>query len=81
MSGLQKLGYQVNPPKATFYVWLSVPQGFTSMSFAAHVLEKAGIVVVPGFGFGDPGEDYVRLALTVPKERLEEALARLAKVG
>ncbi len=81
VSGLQKLGYQVAPPKATFYVWLPVPQGFTSMSFAAHVLENAGIVVVPGFGFGEPGEGYVRLALTVPKERLEEALARLAKVG
>jgi LL-diaminopimelate aminotransferase len=81
VSGLQKLGYQVTPPKATFYVWLSVPQGFTSMSLAAHVLENAGIVVVPGLGFGDPGEGYVRLALTVPKERLEEALARLAKVG
>jgi LL-diaminopimelate aminotransferase len=80
VSGLQKLGYQVKPPKATFYVWLSVPQGFTSMSFAAHVLEQAGIVVVPGFGFGEPGEGYVRLALTVPRERLEEALARLAKV-
>jgi LL-diaminopimelate aminotransferase len=81
VSGLQKLGYQVTPPKATFYVWLPVPQGFTSMSFATHVLEQAGIVVVPGFGFGEPGEGYVRLALTVPKERLEEALARLAKLG
>lgn len=80
VSGLQKLGYQVTSPKATFYVWLPVPQGFTSMSFAAHVLEKAGIVVVPGLGFGEPGEGYVRLALTVPKERLEEALARLAKL-
>lgn len=80
ISGLQKLGFRVTAPKATFYVWLPVPQGFTSMSFAAHVLENAGIVVVPGLGFGDPGEGYVRLALTVPKERLEEALARLAKL-
>jgi LL-diaminopimelate aminotransferase len=80
VSGLQKLGYQATPPQATFYVWLPVPQGFTSMSFAAHVLEKAGIVVVPGIGFGDPGEGYVRLALTVSKERLEEAVARLAKL-
>ncbi len=80
VSGLQKLGFQVAPPKATFYIWLPVPQGFTSMSFAAHILENAGIVVVPGVGFGDPGEGYVRLALTVPKARLEEALARLAKL-
>jgi LL-diaminopimelate aminotransferase len=80
VNGLHKLGYQVTPPKATFYVWLPAPQNFTSMSFAAHVLENAGIVVVPGVGFGDPGEGYVRLALTVPKERLEEAVARLARL-
>ncbi len=80
-SGLQKLGYQVTPPRATFYLWLPVPPGFDSMSFAAHLLENAGIVVVPGIGFGEPGEGYVRLALTVPKERLEEALARLARLG
>jgi LL-diaminopimelate aminotransferase len=78
--GLKKLGYEVDTPKATFYVWLPVPQGFDSIAFAAHVLEQAGIVVVPGVGFGEPGEGYVRLALTVPQERLEEALARLAKL-
>uniref|UniRef100_A0A7V4G8K9 Aminotransferase n=1 Tax=Desulfobacca acetoxidans TaxID=60893 RepID=A0A7V4G8K9_9BACT len=81
VNGLRKLGFDVTPPKATFYVWLPVPQGFTSMRFTAHLLEQAGIVTVPGMGFGDPGEGYVRLALTVPKERLEEALTRLAKVG
>jgi len=80
VGGLKKLGYEVDVPKATFYVWLPVPPGFDSMKFAAHVLEQAGIVVVPGVGFGEPGEGYVRLALTVPKERLEEALARLAKL-
>ncbi len=78
--GLKKLGYEVDTPKATFYVWLPVPQGFDSIGFAAHVLEQAGIVVVPGVGFGEPGEGYVRLALTVPQERLEEVLARLAKL-
>jgi len=81
VGGLQKLGYDVAPPKATFYVWLPVPQGFTSMQFTAHVLEKAGIVTVPGVGFGEPGEGYVRLALTVPKARLAEAVDRLAKLG
>jgi LL-diaminopimelate aminotransferase len=78
--GLKKLGYEVDVPKATFYVWLPVPQGFDSMKFTAHLLEQAGIVTVPGNGFGEPGEGYVRLALTVSKERLEEALARLAKL-
>lgn len=81
VGGLQKLGYDVAPPKATFYVWLPVPQGFTSLQFTGHVLEKAGIVTVPGMGFGEPGEGYVRLALTVPKERLAEAIDRLGKLG
>jgi LL-diaminopimelate aminotransferase len=79
--GLKKLGYDVEPPKATFYVWLLVPPGFTSMTFATHLLEKAGIVTIPGNGLGAAGEGYVRLALTVPQARLEEALARLAKLG
>ena len=78
--GLKKLGFEVDVPKATFYVWLPVPQGFDSIKFTAHLLEQAGIVTVPGVGFGEPGEGYVRLALTVSKERLEEALARLAKL-
>lgn len=81
VGGLKKLGYEVDLPKATFYVWLSVPPGMTSMGFTAHLLEGAGIVTVPGVGFGAPGEGYVRLTLTVPQERLEEALARLAKLG
>lgn len=80
VSGLKKLGYEVDVPKATFYVWLPVPPRFDSMGFTAHLLEQAGIVAVPGIGFGEPGEGYVRLALTVPKARLEEALARVAKL-
>jgi LL-diaminopimelate aminotransferase len=81
VGGLQELGYDVEFPKATFYVWLAVPPNMTSKSFTTHLLEKAGIVTIPGLGLGAPGEGYVRLALTVPKERLEEALARLARLG
>jgi LL-diaminopimelate aminotransferase len=81
VGGLKKLGYDVEPPKATFYLWLPVPQGLTSIGFASHLLDQAGIVVIPGVGLGEPGEGYVRLALTVPKERLEEALSRLGKIG
>jgi LL-diaminopimelate aminotransferase len=80
VGGLKKLGYEVDVPQATFYVWLPVPQGLDSIMFTGHLLEQAGIVTVPGIGFGEPGEGYVRLALTVPKERLEEALARLEKL-
>jgi LL-diaminopimelate aminotransferase len=80
VSGLKKLGYDLLAPKATFYIWLPVPPGFDSMKFTAHLLEHAGIVTVPGVGFGEPGEGFVRLALTVPKERLEEAVGRIAKL-
>ncbi len=81
VGGLKKLGYDVELPQATFYVWLATPPGLTSMAFTTHLLETAGIVTIPGNGLGAPGEGYVRLALTVPKERLEEALARLARLG
>ena len=81
VGGLQKLGYDVEFPKATFYVWLSVPPGMTSMGFTTHLLEQAGIVTIPGMGLGAPGEGYVRLALTVGSERLKEALARLQRLG
>lgn len=80
VSGLKKLGYDLEPPRATFYIWLPVPPGFDSMKFTTHLLENAGIVTVPGVGFGDPGEGYVRLALTVSKDRLEEAITRIAKL-
>ncbi|MGB7911426.1 MAG: LL-diaminopimelate aminotransferase [Desulfobaccales bacterium] len=81
VGGLKKLGYDLEPPKATFYVWLPAPPGLTSLGFTTHLLERTGIVTIPGHGLGAPGEGYVRLALTVPKERLEEALARLKKIG
>ena len=58
-----------------------MPSGFTSATFAELLLEKSGIVATPGNGFGAPGEGYVRMALTVPKERLAEAVHRMAKVG
>jgi LL-diaminopimelate aminotransferase len=81
VEGLKKLGINVEPPKATFYVWFAVPQGYSSASFAALLLEKSGIVATPGNGFGAPGEGYVRMALTVSKDRLAEAVDRIAKVG
>ncbi|MEF3169248.1 MAG: LL-diaminopimelate aminotransferase [Deltaproteobacteria bacterium] len=77
VKGLRALGIDAPSPKATFYVWTPVPNGHTSTSFSALLLEKAGIVCTPGNGFGDPGEGYVRMALTVSEERLEEALSRM----
>lgn len=79
--GLQKLGLEVDLPPAAFYVWIAVPKGYTSASFTAHLLEKAGLVTTPGNGFGAPGEGYIRMTVTTTKERLAEAVERIKKVG
>ncbi len=79
--GLQKLGLEVDLPPAAFYVWVTVPKGYTSASFTAHLLEKAGIVTTPGNGFGEPGEGYVRMTVTTTKERLAEAVELIKKAG
>jgi len=81
VAGLAKLGLKTISPKATFYVWVEVPQGYDSAGFVAHLLENCGICCTPGNGFGGPGEGYFRIALTVSKERLQEALDRIAKTG
>ena len=81
VAGLRNLGLEFETPSATFYVWIEVPKGYTSASFTAHLLEKAGIVTTPGNGFGAPGEGYIRMALTTTKERLAEAVDRLKQIG
>lgn len=77
VSGLRAMGLDAPSPKATFYVWLPVPKGHTSQGFSSLLLERAGIVCTPGNGFGAPGEGYVRMALTVSKERFQEVIDRL----
>ncbi len=81
IAGLRKMGLSPEPPKATFYVWCPVPKGFTSSQFTSLLLKEAGIVTTPGSGFGDPGEGYVRMALTVTKERIAEAVERMQKLS
>ena len=81
MAGLKKIGLKASIPKATFYVWVENPKGYTSAEVVAHLLDKTGIVTTPGNGFGDPGEGYFRIALTVSKERLQEAVDRMEKAG
>jgi len=81
LAGLAGLEIKAHKPRATFYVWAETPKGYSSSETVAHLLEKAGIVTTPGNGFGDPGEGYFRMALTVSKERLREALDRMAKIG
>ena len=77
--GLKNLGWITSRPKATFYVWVNVPPGYDSRRFAALLLDKCDIVVTPGVGFGQDGEGYIRLTLTVAKERIIEALERIKK--
>ncbi len=77
--GLRALGLHVIRPRATFYLWTRVPAGFDSSAFAAHLLEKAGVLGTPGNGFGAPGEGYIRFALTVPAARMKEAVERIGK--
>jgi LL-diaminopimelate aminotransferase len=79
-SGLKKLGLELDKPKATFYLWVKCPGGLSSMDFTALLLNKAGILTTPGNGFGDPGEGYIRFALTVPVKRMKEAVERIGKV-
>lgn len=79
--GLKKLGLEVDAPPAAFYIWVTVPKGYTSTSFTAHLLEKAGIVTTPGNGFGAPGEGYVRMTVCTTKARLAEAVERIKKAG
>ena len=77
VKGLRELGLEVDRPKATFYLWIQVPKGYTSAQFATVLLEQAGIVATPGNGFGEDGEGFIRMALTVDEKRLNEAIERL----
>ncbi len=79
VGGLTSIGLKTFKPKATFYVWIKVPKGYNSTSFAGTLLEKSDIVATPGVGFGKYGVGFVRMALTVPVERLKEAVSRLKK--
>ncbi len=80
VEGLRAAGLEVESPKATFYLWVRIPNAYTSAQFATHLMEKSGIVATPGIGFGDSGEGYIRFALTVGEDRLREAANRLKEL-
>ncbi|OGP72895.1 MAG: LL-diaminopimelate aminotransferase [Deltaproteobacteria bacterium RBG_16_49_23] len=80
VKGLQEIGLEVDSPRATFYLWIRVPRGYTSAQFATFLIEKAGIVAAPGNGFGEAGEGYIRMTLTVDESRLKEAIERLKRI-
>ncbi|HDS16150.1 MAG TPA: LL-diaminopimelate aminotransferase [Proteobacteria bacterium] len=76
---LRQAGFTLNSPKATFYLWINNPKGMTSALVSAMLLEKAGVLVTPGNGFGASGEGYFRISLTVPEARLNEAGERIVR--
>ena len=79
--GLRELGWKFDDPVATFYLWLPVPPSLTSVEFADIMLEKAAVVVPAGNGYGEQGEGFFRIALTVDEDRLKEVLTRMKKAG
>ena len=79
VNALHKMGIEVKSPKATFYVWAPVPKRFAnSTEFVSYILEETGVVITPGRGFGEHGEGYFRIALTVDAKRMQEAMNRIS---
>jgi LL-diaminopimelate aminotransferase len=77
VKGLRNAGLEVESPKATFYVWSTVPKGYTSSDFCFKVLDAVNVWMIPGSMYGKYGEGYLRIALTHPADRLAEAMQRL----
>jgi len=79
VQGLRDIGLEGESPEATFYVWSTIPRGYTSQEFCFKVLDEANVWMIPGSMYGKYGEGYLRIALTLPVNRLAEAMARLKK--
>jgi len=78
MEVLNKVGLKARVPKAAFYIWAKVPQGYSSIDFTQKLLDETGIAVTPGVGYGKEGEGYIRFSLTVTDDRLEQGINRLS---
>ncbi|MFN0136560.1 MAG: LL-diaminopimelate aminotransferase [Phycisphaerae bacterium] len=78
--GLRQFGFRLQEPRAAFYLWCGVPNGYDSMGVVNKLLDEAAVVCIPGSGFGKQGEGYVRFALTVDVERTKMALARMREL-
>ena len=76
---LKKIGIDFKAPKGTFYLWIPVPKGMTSLEFTDRLFEKTAVVVAAGPAYGKYGEGFIRISLTVPDARLKEAMARIEK--
>ena len=80
IAAFNSMGLEVETPRAGLYLWPRIPAGQTSAAFALDLLDRTGIAVTPGTNFGARGEGYVRVSLTVPDTRLDEAVRRLEAV-
>jgi LL-diaminopimelate aminotransferase len=81
VEGLKSLGWPLEAPKATLYIWAPVPSGYSSTEFVTLLLEKCGILVPPGNGYGAAGEGFFRIALTVSQEKIHQAISRMREAG
>ena len=81
VDALTNIGMSVVPPQASLYVWARIPEGYTSASYAAKLIEEAAVVVTPGSGYGKYGEGYVRLSLTLADDQLDEGARRIAELA
>ncbi len=77
INGLREIGWDVKAPAGSFFAWLKVPEGFSSVEFSDFLLEEVNVAVAPGVGFGEYGEGYVRAGLLTSEERLSEAVKRI----
>jgi LL-diaminopimelate aminotransferase len=81
VEGFRALGWSMEPPRASMFVWLPVPVGFTSLEWTEHLMDTAGVVVTPGNAFGPGGEGFFRVSLAAEPALLREAFERLRRVG
>ncbi|MFA5094414.1 MAG: LL-diaminopimelate aminotransferase [Candidatus Omnitrophota bacterium] len=79
VDGLNSIGWKVKKPKATFYVWAKTLKDYDSSAMAAALLEKTDIIATPGVGLGQNGEGYIRMAVTVDKDRIAAAVSRIER--
>ncbi|MGA2159765.1 MAG: LL-diaminopimelate aminotransferase [Dehalococcoidia bacterium] len=77
VKALEEIGLKVSKPLASFYIWAKIPPGYTSAQYTSKLLDKAGVAVTPGTGYGKSGEGYIRLSITQPDDRFDEGIRRL----
>lgn len=82
VKGFRSLGWDVEPTKATLYIWLPIPASFeNSRAWCRYLIDQADVVITPGIAFGEAGDRYFRVSLVSPKETLQKAIDRLAERG